>query len=153
MEMEKVFEPFKAEDFIKELPTGIRNIVAELNEEGVSLEKIGNDIAASPSLGLTAKGGSTWNSGIFSAILKEIAEIVCVESEKHADFRKKLRDESGLTAKVLIALVAGYVAKSIGIAYSLCVPFVILGLSTIAKASYGVFCTKALQRRALGPGQ
>lgn len=138
--MDEIFRGLKTDDFINELPSGLKTSVYTLVSRGFSYEQIGKQMSENPSLGLAAKGGDKWNEDLFTKVIGELKEILCTDQSKHSELRNKLFEETNNSARAVTALVSGWVGSNIGVTAAVCVPFVILSLASILKAGLSVFC-------------
>jgi len=138
--MKDVLGILKTSDFIEELPPGLKSSVTTLEKRGFTYEQIGLEMSKNPSFGLAAKGGDKWNEDLFSKIMDELRIMLCTEDSKYAELRNKLSEEVNVSAKVITALISGWVGNTLGVAEAICVPFVILVVASILRVGLSVFC-------------
>ena len=142
--MKKILEQYNYKEFIECLDSPIKEAVFSMEESGISLEIIGNEISNMPAVGLTTKGVNNWDKSLFEKILAEVAKLICSETSEDS-LVKQLKAEAGLTKQVIIAAVSTYIGSKLGFAAALCSPFVVLALAIILKAGLNVFCNAYLQ--------
>lgn len=138
--MKNLLEKYKYTDFIDNMDVILKTAVYKLESSGVSLQTIGVEIANMPAIGMTTKGVSNWDKGVFPKILTEVAKLICDESTE-TELAKKLKLETGITTQIIIAGVSDYVGNKLGFAAALCSPFVVLSIAIILKAGLNVFCS------------
>ncbi|MBN2597235.1 MAG: hypothetical protein JXR82_10670 [Marinifilaceae bacterium] len=142
--MKEILEQFKYEDFIDNLDVSLKSAVYILEQNGIALEVIGQEISNMPAIGLTTKGVNNWDKDIFQLILGEVAKLVCNDSEE-IKLVKQLKSEAGMSTQVIIAAVSSYIGSVLGFAVALCTPFVVLALAVVLKAGLNVFCAHYMQ--------
>lgn len=142
--MKEYFKNLNSEDFINELPTHLREPIVVLNQRGLEYEQIGVELSANPSFGLAAKGGVRWDNELFARILNELKIMICKDEPRYEKIKKEMKSEGSITSKIVIAVLSGYVSDLFGLASSICVPFIILGIAAILKAGLEAVCATVL---------
>lgn len=133
--MLEILKSFSDEEFLSNLSEQMESIVKSLQMSGASIDDIGINLSLNPSFGLAPKGAQKWNQGLYNRIKSEVREIICTDSEKYKELRESLKIEAKITTNVIIGVVSGYVGKEIGVSAAVCVPFVVLSIIAILRAT------------------
>lgn len=133
--MLEILKSFSDEEFLSNLSGQMESMVKSLQMSGASIDDIGVNLSLNPSFGLAPKGAQKWNQDLYNRIKFEVREIICTDSEKYKELRESLKIEAKITTNFIISAVSGYVGKEIGVSAAVCVPFVILSIIAILRAT------------------
>lgn len=133
--MLEILKSFSDEEILSTLPGNMESVVNTLQISGASIDDIGINLSLNPSFGLAPKGSQKWNEGLYERIRIEVREIICTDSEKYKELRESLKIEAKITTNVIIGAISGYVGKEIGVSAAICVPFVVLSVIAILRAT------------------
>jgi hypothetical protein len=139
--MTDLLSGFVEADLLNQLPASVVRSLNALEANGAPWDATGALLAATPTIGVSLKGGSGWASNLWASVKTEIHSFLCTDSAQYTDLRSewdKLRQKS---SGVALASLSGVIGAQLGTASGVVAPLVIWAFIVVLRIGKNAACT------------
>ena len=132
-------EGWSEADLLRELPLSVVRAIRQLDGEGTDWNVTGLLLAATPSVGVSLKGGS-WRSDLWDAVRREFHSFMCTDSKEYADLRKESKGLRENGSRLALGSLSGLIGAQLGVASGIVAPLVIWLLVVSLRIGHKALC-------------